>query len=268
MTDSTDAATGPGTAAEVRDALAALADPDRAIAVARFFQTGPGQYGEGDIFVGLRLPDIRNVVKRFAALPLPEVDELLTSEVHEHRLTALLILVAQFRRAGRTRSRDDETRRTLCRFYLGAVRRGLVNNWDLVDASAPTLLGEYLVDRPRDVLFELAASDILWHRRVAMIASSAFIARGDATTTLQLAERLLGDTESLIHKAVGWMLREVGKRIDRDLLVGFLDAHAARMPRTALSYATEHLDPELRAHYRSLPRRAAASAEIDHSGRD
>jgi len=245
------AADTAASAAGVRAALAALADPARALGAARYFQTGPGQYAEGDVFVGVRLPDIRQVVKRFAALPLPEALQLLTSAVHGHRLAALLILVAQFRRASRPRSRDEPARTRLAEFYLGAVRRGLVNNWDLVDSSAPTLLGEYLADRPRDVLFELAGSDSLWHRRVAMLASSAFLLRGDATTTLQLAERLLGDKESLIHKAVGWMLREVGKRVDPELLLGFLDQHAARMPRTALSYATEHLDPEVRARYRA-----------------
>lgn len=254
MTDSTDADATPtttATAALVRAALDALADPGRAAQVAGYFQTGPGQYGEGDVFAGLRLPDIRQVAKRFAGLRLPEAEELLASAVHEHRLAALLILVGQFQKASRARTRDDDARARLAAFYLAAVLRGRVNNWDLVDASAPTLLGEYLVDRPRDVLFDLAGSNILWHRRVAILATSAFIVRGDATTTLELSERLLGDKESLIHKAVGWMLREVGKRVDRDVLLGFLDAHAARMPRTALSYATEHLDPELRAHYRA-----------------
>ena len=250
MTDATGTATD-STAAAVRDDLAALADPVRAAGTARYFQTGPGQNGEGDVFLGVRLPDIRQVVKRFAGLPLPEVEELLTGAVHEHRLAALLILVSQFQRASRTRTRDEAARARLAAFYLDAVRRGLVNNWDLVDSSAPALLGEYLVDRPRDVLFELAGSDSLWHRRVAMLASSAFLLRGDAATTLELAELLLGDKESLIHKAVGWMLREVGKRVDRALLLGFLDEHAPRMPRTALSYATEHLDPELRARYRA-----------------
>jgi len=252
MTDSTDA----GTAAEVRAALAARADPDHAALVARYFQTGPGQYGEGDVFIGVRLPDMRLVVRQFAGLPLPEVEALLTSVVHEHRLAGLLILVGRFRRAGRARTRDEAERTRLSEFYLDAVRRGLVNNWDLVDVSAPALLGEYLVGRPRDVLFELAAGDSLWERRVAMLASSAFIAHGDATTTLELAKRLLGDKESLIHKAVGWMLREVGK-LDRALLLAFLDEHAGRMPRTALSYATEHLEPEVRARYRAYPRRPA-----------
>ena len=252
MTDSTDTAAGTGaTATAVRAALDALADPGHAAQVARYFQTGPGQYGEGDVFIGIRLPDMRLVVRQFAGLPPAEVEALLTSAVHEHRLAALLILVGQFRRADRAGTRDEAERARLSGIYLDAVRRGFVNNWDLVDVSAPTLLGEYLVDRPRDVLFELAADESIWQRRVAMLASSAFLAHGDATTTLQLAERLLGDKESLIHKAVGWMLREVGK-LDRALLLGFLDVNAGRMPRTALSYATEHLDPEVRAHYRAL----------------
>lgn len=255
------------TAAAVRAALDAVADPDHAARVSRYFQTGPGQYGEGDVFVGIRLPDMRLVARQFAGLPPAEAEALLSSAVHEHRLAALLILVGQFRRAGRAGTRDEADRARLSGFYLDAVRRGFVNNWDLVDVSAPTLLGEYLVDRPRDVLFELAADESIWQRRVAMLASSAFLAHGDATTTLQLAERLLGDTESLIHKAVGWMLREVGK-LDRALLLGFLDVNAGRMPRTALSYATEHLDPELRARYRAHPRRASGPAEIDRSGRD
>ncbi|POH63312.1 DNA alkylation repair protein [Cryobacterium zongtaii] len=242
------------TAAEVRAALAAIADPERAAGAARYFQTGPGQYAEGDVFIGVTVPQTRAVVTRFTALPLHEIDLLLAGPVHEHRLAALLILVAQFARASARRTRDDPRRRALAEFYLAQLRAGRVNNWDLVDSSAPGLLGEYLFDRPRGLLADLAASEVLWQRRVAVIATSAFIRRGDATTTLDLAARLLGDPEPLMHKAVGWMLREVGARVDRDLLLGFLDLHAGRMPRTMLSYATEHLSRELRAHYRGLPR--------------
>lgn len=127
-----------------------------------------------------------------------------------------------------------------------------MNNWDLVDSSAEFVLGEFLFDRPRELLDDLAASPVLWERRVAVLATFAFLKKGDASTTLALAERLLDDSEDLMHKAVGWMLRETGKRVDRSLLLGFLDAHAAQMPRTMLSYAVEHLEPELRSHYRSL----------------
>ncbi|MET4637478.1 DNA alkylation repair protein [Mycetocola sp. 2940] len=240
------------TATDVQDALAAVASPERAIGSARFFKTGPGEYGEGDVFLGVTVPDTRVVVKRFAELPLAEVDALLESPVHEHRLAALLILVAQFARASKPPKRDDAVRRERAAFYLAAVRRGRVNNWDLVDSSAPTLLGGYLLDRPRDVLFELADSDVLWHRRAAMIATAGFIYAGDASTTLELAERLQDDRADLMQKAVGWMLREVGKRIDRSVLTGFLDTHAALLGRTALSYATEHLPAEDRARYRAM----------------
>ena len=251
----TDAAPHPGpTAAEVRAALVAVADRERAAGAARYFQTGPGQYAEGDEFVGVTVPQVRAVVKRFPALPVAETALLLADAVHEHRLAGLLILVAQFARASAPRTRDDPERRALAEFYLEQVRGGRVDNWDLVDSSAPGILGEYLFDRPRGLLYELAASDILWQRRVAVIATQAFIRRGDASTTLDLAARLLDDPEPLLHKAVGWMLREVGARVDRALLLGFLNEHAGQMPRTMLSYATEHLSADLRAHYRGLPR--------------
>ena len=242
------------TAAEVQEALAAVADPEDAAFLQRFFKTGPGQYGEGDVFIGVRVPQTRAVAKRFADLPLPQVRALLESPVHEHRLAALIILDAAFARASTARHRDADLRDRLAAFYLEAVRAGRVNNWDLVDASAEYVLGEYLVDRPRDVLGELAASPVLWERRVAVLATFAFLKRGDASTTLLLSARLLDDPEDLMHKAVGWMLRETGKRVDRRLLLGFLDEHAARMPRTMLAYATEHLDAQTRAAYRAMPR--------------
>jgi len=256
----TDAASGspappavaPATASAVQEALGARADPEFATGVARFFQTGPGQYAEGDVFLGLRMPVMRSIVESFTAMPQTEIDVLLDSEVHEHRTTGLLLLVAQFEKASKPAARDDEIRTRLAAAYLAAVRRGRVNNWDLVDCSAPTLVGAYLFDRPRDVIFELADSEVLWHRRVAMVGTLGLITRGDASTTLQLAARLLGDRQPLMHKAVGWMLREVGRRIDKSLLLTFLDQHAAAMPRTALSYATEHLSPEIRAAYRAL----------------
>ncbi|PJJ65426.1 DNA alkylation repair protein [Compostimonas suwonensis] len=241
-----------GTASDVQAALREVADAADALFLQGFFKTGPGQYGEGDVFIGVRVPATRAVAKRFPGLALPEIDALLDSEAHEDRLAALVILVARFEAAGRPRTRDDALREQLTAAYLAAVRRGRVNNWDLVDSSAEFLLGEALLDRPRDILFELAASEILWERRVAVLATFAFIKRGDAATTLELAALLLDDSEDLMHKAVGWMLREIGKRVDRGILVGFLDAHAGRMPRTMLSYATEHLDPAERARYRAV----------------
>jgi len=240
------------TADDVKAALAEAADPDDAVFLQRFFKAGPGQYGEGDVFIGVRVPKTRAVVKQLADLPLEEIDVLINSEVHEHRLAALVILNTQFARARATRRRDEGQLERLAAYYLAAVRRGRVNNWDLVDASAEFILGEYLLDRPRMILIELAESDNLWWRRAAVLSSFAFIKHGDASTTLELAALLLNDREDLMHKAVGWMLREIGKRVDRALLTDFLDAHAAQMPRTMLSYATEHLDAAVRAEYRAL----------------
>lgn len=243
------------TAAEVRAALAAAADPDRAAGAARFFKTGPGGYAEGDVFIGVTVPATRAIVKRAAGLPTAEVAELVASPVHEERLAGLLVMVDRFRRAGRARSRDDGVRAAEHEGYLAAVRAGHVDNWDLVDASAEYLVGEVVFAPVADVepplVRELAASDSLWQRRVAVLSTFAAIKAGDARPTLALAARLLDDPEPLLHKAVGWMLREVGKRVDRAVLTAFLDEHAARMPRTMLSYATEHLDAAERAAYRA-----------------
>lgn len=186
-------ASSPGTAAAVIQALGALADADDAAFLAGYFKTGPGQYGAGDTFIGVRVPATRSVVKRFRQLPLAEVDALLDSPVHEHRLAALLILNERATRAAAPRTRDDAERELLAEFYLAALARGRINNWDLVDSSAPTVLGGWLLEHPRDVLFELAASPVLWDRRVAVLASFVFINAGDASTSLELAERLLQD---------------------------------------------------------------------------
>ncbi|UGT71654.1 DNA alkylation repair protein [Nocardia gipuzkoensis] len=239
------------TAADVQAALRELAIPADATHLRRFFKTGPGEYGEGDVFLGVRVPASRGVAKRFAALPLDEVDKLLDSDVHEDRFAALVILNARFAAASKPRSFDDAARAAMVELYLAAVRRGRVNNWDLVDVSAERIVGPWLLDKPRDLLFQLARADSLWERRVALLSTFAFIKAGDASTTFALSELLLGDRHDLIQKALGWMLREVGKRVDRSLLTGFLDRHATAMGRTALSYATEHLPPEVRAGYRA-----------------
>lgn len=238
-------------ASDIKQALAQIANPEDAVHLARYFKTGPGGYGEGDRFIGVRVPDIRRVTKARTDLTHADLDVLLDSDIHEHRLAALTILVAQFDRASRPRTINEETRTELSDFYLAAVLRGRVNNWDLVDSSAEFILGEYLFEKPRGILFELAASPVIWERRVAVLSSFAFIKRRDASTTVELARHLLNDREDLIQKAVGWMLREIGKRVDRDILLAFLDQNAPRMPRTMLSYATEHLDPVVRAAYRA-----------------
>ena len=240
------------TAAALVEALAERASEKDVAALQRYFKTGPGGYGEGDVFIGVRVPVTREVIKPFTQLPLAELGTLLASEVHEHRLAALLVLAKQFQGVSGKRGFDQERREAISTAYLNAVYEGRVNNWDLVDSSAEIILGGWLFDRPRELLFDLAASSVLWERRVAIISSYGFIRRGDASTTLELCTRLLGDSEDLMHKAVGWMLREVGKRVDRTLLTEYLEEHAAAMPRTALSYACEHLSDEERAHFRSL----------------
>lgn len=230
------------TAADVRAELVALGDPDRAAGAARYFQTQPGGYGEGDTFVGVRVPNVRALVRRHRGLPLAEIDVLLDDPVHEVRLAALLLLVEV--------ARHDPA--GALELYLDALHRGRVNGWDLVGASARDVLGRPLRAADRSVLDRLAASDSVWERRAAIIATFAFLPDGDASTSLALAERLLDDPHPLIHKAVGWTLREVGARVSREALTGFLAAHAARMPRVALSYATEHLTDAERAYARSL----------------
>lgn len=245
-------------ASALASALQEHASPVRAEGHQRFFQTGEGEYGEGDVFIGVRVPDIRAVVRRFSELPLAEVRELLASPIHEHRLAAVLVMVAQFEHASRAKTRDDRRRRLLHDAYLAATARGEVNNWDIVDSSAEVLVGRWLRDEPepvaREQLDRLIASDDLWEPRVAMIATFAWIKAGDAEPTFRLARAVLADDQPLMHKAAGWMLRETGKRVDRAELMVFLDANAGAMPRTMLAYATEHLPPEERARLRAIPR--------------
>jgi len=238
------------TAREVQDALAAVASRDDARNLQRFFKTGKGQYGAGDVFIGVKVPEIRRIAQGFARLSPADLNDLLDSSVHEHRFAALAIMVAQFKAA--STAGDEAERERLVQFYLSAMRRGRINNWDLVDSSAEYILGEYLVDKPRDQLPRLAKSGVIWQRRIAIISTFAFIKHGDASTTLEVAEILLPDQHDLIQKAVGWMLREVGKRVDRDLLVDFITAHAKVMSRVTLSYATEHFEQSERVYYRSL----------------
>jgi 3-methyladenine DNA glycosylase AlkD len=231
------------TAKEFREVLATHATPERAASSAWFFKTGEGQYGAGDQFVGVRVPDLRLVCRQFATLPLTEIQKLLDSAVHEHRLGAVIILSAQYKKA------DDAGKKVIYDFYLKNVYAGRVNNWDIVDSSAHFIVGTYLHKHPSDILQKLAASDNLWQRRVAMISTAHFLRNGDPGPTLQIAKILLHDKRDLIQKAVGWMLREMGKHCDTKLLTDFLDEHAATMPRTALRYALEHLGTDQKRHY-------------------
>lgn len=240
------------TAAAVRRALRRYANPTRAVGVAKFFKTGKGEYGEGDRFIGVTVAEQRRVAKQFRALPLAEVDALFTSKIHEERLTGHLILADQF-----TRTADAATRGRIVRFYL--QRLAHVNNWDLVDTSADPIVGGWLLDKPRAALDRLARSKHLWSRRVAIIATYRFIKNGESRDTLRIARALLRDEHDLIHKAVGWMLREVGKRVSAADLRGFLSRHAGEMPRTMLRYAIERLPPAERARWMGVKRSAGTS---------
>ena len=223
-----------------RARLRESADPERAKILLRFFKTGPGEYGEGDRFLGIRVPDLRRVAREFGSLSLKDVRALLASKWHEERLLALVILVNQYARG------SDAERAAIYRLYLASTDR--INNWDLVDVSAPRIAGAHLLDRDRSVLYRLAESPSLWERRIAIMATAWFIRSGQFDDTLAIAEKLLADRHDLIHKAVGWMLREVGRR-DRAAEEKFLRKHASRMPRTMLRYAIEHFPKGLRLRY-------------------
>ena len=220
--------------------MRALANPAKAVELQRFFKTGPGEYAEGDRFLGIMVPQIRRVVREFQDLSLGDVTRLLRSGFHEERLLALLILVRRFEKG------DDRARQEIYRTYLNYTR--FINNWDLVDVTAAHLVGGYLRDRDRAPLYRLALSDDLWERRIAIVATFHFIRGNDFRDTLRVARLLLRDREDLIHKAVGWMLREVGKR-DRAVEEMFLKRHGCAMPRTMLRYAIERFPERLRRRY-------------------
>jgi 3-methyladenine DNA glycosylase AlkD len=211
--------------------------PERAVGAARFFKTGVGDYGEGDVFLGVTTPVGRRIALRYRDLGFKDLELLLQSKVHEYRFVALQILVAQYKGG------DEEMREKVVDFYLSHT--DCVNNWDLVDASAGGILGMHLKTHPRGVLLRLVASESLWERRIAMIATMTLVRTGETKDALQVAKMLLGDSHDLIHKAVGWVLREVGVA-DRPALLAFLKKHYERLPRTALRYAIEHFSPEAR----------------------
>lgn len=221
------------------EAMSAAADPVKAQGMQRFFKTGKGEYGEGDVFLGIPNPEMRRFAKAYAHVALEEAVKALMNPYHEVRACALQIMVMQYKKG------DEEKRGRIYRSYL--KHAGRVNNWDLVDLSAPHIVGEHLLRRERTRLYALAARPLLWEQRIAMVATQTFIRHGDFGDTLRLAELFLTHEHDLMHKAVGWMLREVGKR-DRGVLTGFLQRHKAAMPRTALRYAIEHYsEPERRA---------------------
>lgn len=229
------------TAAFVLSELQSIGSSEKAVHLSRFFKTGPGQYGEGDRFLGVMVPYSRAIAKANKAMPLEEVQLLLESSWHEARLCALLILVYRFKE----RKITEEEREQIYSFYIKNARR--CNNWDLVDLSCRDIVGEYLVDKDRSILYRLADSENLWEQRIAIVATWAFIRRLDFNDTLALAERLMAHKHDLMHKAVGWMLREVGKK-DRETLTNFLEKNATQLPRTTLRYAIEHY-PEPQRQY-------------------
>ena len=218
------------TARMVERDLVKLGNKGKAKNSQRFFKTKPGEYGYGDIFIGVTVPEQRIIAKGYSGLPLQEIKKLLQNKIHECRLTALIILGTQFKQA------DEKTRKRIVKFYLAHIQ--YVNNWDLVDASARYILGEYLLDKNREILFKLACSKNMWERRIAIVATHAFIVRGDVDDTLRVGEVLLSDSHDLVHKSTGWMLREVGKK-SLPSLKKFIDKHIFDMPRTMLRYAIE-----------------------------
>lgn len=228
-------------ATAISSELKSAADPAKARILARFFKTGPGEYGEGDRFYGVVVPKIRGIVRTHRNAPRRDVCRLLRSKIHEERLAALLLLVAQYGNGA------DPQRQEIFDLYLASTAH--INNWDLVDLTAPHIVGAHLDGKDTSVLTRLAQSKNLWERRIAMLSTFYFIRRGDCRETFRIAELLLRDPHDLIHKAVGWMLREAGKCCSLKDECRFLDAHASEMPRTMLRYAIERMPERLRIHY-------------------
>jgi 3-methyladenine DNA glycosylase AlkD len=225
------------TCAHLERALKSAANLERAAFSAHYFKTGKGEYGEGDVFLGITVPARRKISLQHRNLPLPDIKALLNSKFHEYRASALDILVEQYKRG------DEKQRTQIVRFYVTNTRR--INNWDLVDGSCRYILGEHLKTRSRAVLNRLVRSKSLWERRIAIVSTMTLVWAGELDDALRIAEALLPDRHDLTHKAVGWVLREAGIK-DRKRLLAFLKTHYARIPRTTLRYAIEHFPPDQR----------------------
>ena len=225
---------------QLKSELNKLADKKQAAILAGFFKTGLGQYGAGDIFLGIKVPVQRAVARSYENLSLVELQKLLNNKIHEYRLIALMILLSQYKKA------DSAGKKKIVKFYLRNTKN--INNWDLVDLSCYYILGDYLLAKPRGILYKLAGSKNLWEKRISIISTFAFIRNKEFSDTLKICEILLNDRHDLIHKATGWMLREAGKR-DEAVLMRFLDKHYKTMPRTMLRYAIEKLDNKKRKFY-------------------
>lgn len=228
------------TAADIHKELEEYSTPEKRDFLPYFFKTGKGQYGEGDKFLGVVVPDTRRVAKKYKETSYKEITRLLESEYHECRLCALLMLVERFKKV----KADD--RKEIFDFYLS--KTNYINNWDLVDLSAKDIVGEYLVDKDRAILYRLAESSLLWDQRISILSTFPFIKRGDLDDIFALSAKLLDHKHDLMHKAIGWMLREAGKR-DKERLCLFLETYKGEMPRTMLRYSIEKFTPEERAHY-------------------
>jgi 3-methyladenine DNA glycosylase AlkD len=218
---------------QIKKDLAQLGDPERAKNSRWFFKTGKGQYGEGDIFLGITVPEQRKIAKKYADLSFDDLQELLKSKIHEHRFTALVLLISKYQKA------EESIKKEIFDFYLENSEN--INNWDLVDLSAPKIVGNYLLDKERSILYKLAKSDSLWERRISILSTFTFIYNNGFEDALNISEILLNDEHDLIHKAVGWALREIGKR-DQNVEEQFLSKHYLHMPRTMVRYAIEKFD--------------------------
>ena len=226
---------------QIMKELNLLADPQKAKVLAGFFKCGKGEYGEGDKFLGIVVPEQRKIVRKYyAQISLAEIEKLVASQFHEHRLVGLLMLVEKFAGA------EEKDKKRIFSFYLKKAKQ--VNNWDLVDLTAPKIVGAYLLDKERKILYQLVKSKNMWERRIAILATFAFIREGQFEDVFRISEILLGDREDLIHKAVGWMLREAGKR-DQKAEEIFLQKHHSKMPRTMLRYAIERFGEKRRQTY-------------------
>ena len=225
---------------QIEKAIKDKSNPKKAKILQRFFKTGDGQYGAGDVFLGIVVPEQRKIAKQFRDLPMAKIERLLNSKIHEKRLISLFILIDQYKRA------DKKTKKKIYRFYLDHTSR--VNNWDLVDLSAPNIVGDYLLDKDRRMLYRLAKSKSLWEKRISILATFRFIKENQFKDSLKIAKLLLKDKHDLIHKSTGWMLREVGKRSQKTL-EEFLIQHYKNMPRTMLRYSIEKFDKKKKGFY-------------------
>ena len=232
-------------AVDLQNILNQHASDTDAIFLQRFFKTGPGEYGEGDLFIGLRVPQTRQICRDFFELSIDQIEIMLGSPIHEHRLAGLIIMSNQ----AKSKKFPTSHKELLYELYLRRTDR--INNWDLVDTSCRYVVGGYLMDKPRDILYQLAESNDLWERRIAIVSTWESIRHGDLDDTFRLSKVLKNDKQDLIHKASGWMLREAGKK-DIDRLVEFLDENATTMPRTMLRYSIEKLPETQRRYYLGL----------------